>query len=61
MEGLLKEGSGDDYLSVGVKLPSGTVEKPIEKNIYITPPGKYLNYFVLECFFHHGCMGQNIL
>ena len=62
MEGLLKVGSrGDDHFSVGVELPSGTVEKPIENNVYMTPPpGKYLNYFVLKCFFYHGCMGQNI-
>ena len=61
MEGLLKEGSrGDDHFSVGVKLPSGTVEKPIENNVYITPPpGKYLN--ALKCFFHHERMGQNKL
>ena len=63
MEGILKVGSrGDDHFSVGVELPSGTVEKPIENNVYMPPPpGKYLNYFVLECSFHHGCMGQHIL
>ena len=53
MEGLLKESSGGvDHLSVGVQLPSGTVEKPMKNNVYTTlPPGKYLNDFVLECFF----------
>ena len=43
LEGLLKEGRGGDHLSIGVKLPSGTAEKPLTNNIYTRSPiGKWM-------------------
>ena len=46
MQAFLKEGGGGDHLSVGVKLPSGTEEKPMVNNIFIKlPTGKYLELF----------------
>ena len=39
MEALLKEGGGGDHITVGVKLPSGTLQRPIsQEDIYIRPP-----------------------
>ena len=39
MEALMKEGGGGDHISVGVKLPSGTFQRPIsQEDIYIRPP-----------------------
>ena len=40
MEALLKEGGGGDHIAVGVKLPSGALQRPIsQEDIYIRPPG----------------------
>ena len=41
MEALMKEGGGGDHIAVGVKLPSGTLQRPIsQEDIYIRPsPG----------------------
>ncbi len=40
MEALMKEGGGGDHVSVGVKLPSGVLQRPISnKDVYIKPPG----------------------
>ena len=40
MEALLKEGGGADHIAVGVKLPSGALQKPIsQEDLYIRPPG----------------------
>ena len=40
MEALMKEGGGGDHIAVGVKLPSGTLQRPIsQQDIYIRPPG----------------------
>ena len=39
MEALMKEGGGGDHIAVGVKLPSGTLQRPIsQEDIYIRPP-----------------------
>ena len=39
MEALMKEGGGGDHITVGVKFPSGTLQRPIsQEDIYITPP-----------------------
>ena len=39
MEALMKEGGGGDHIAVGVKLPSGTLQRPIsQQDIYIRPP-----------------------
>ncbi|CAB4003297.1 Hypothetical predicted protein [Paramuricea clavata] len=39
MEALLKEGGGGDHIAVGVKLPSGSLQRPISQgDIYIRPP-----------------------
>ena len=39
MEALMKEGGGGDHITVGVKLPSGTLQRPIsQEDIYIRPP-----------------------
>ncbi|CAB4023312.1 Hypothetical predicted protein, partial [Paramuricea clavata] len=40
VEALMKEGPGGDHISVGVKLPSGVLQRPIANNdVYIKPPG----------------------
>ena len=40
LEAMMKEGGGGDHISVGVKLPSGVLQRPISKEVvYITPPG----------------------
>jgi hypothetical protein len=42
MEAFLKEGRGADHLAVSVRLPSGSVEIPLMKNIYTRRPvGKF--------------------
>ena len=42
IEALMKEGGGLDHISVGVKLPSGVLQRPISNNdVYIKPPSKY--------------------
>ena len=44
IEALLKEGGGGDHIAVGVKLPSGTVQRPVSpEDIYIRPPGILYN------------------
>ena len=36
----MKEGGGGDHISVGVKLPSGVLQRPVSnKDVYIKPPG----------------------
>jgi hypothetical protein len=41
IEALMKERRGGDHISVGVKLPSGVLQRPISNNdVYIKPPGK---------------------
>lgn len=41
LEAVMKEGKGDDHLSVGVKLPGKTRIKSISKeDVYLRPPGK---------------------
>lgn len=37
MESFMKEGSGGDDLSIGVKLPNGETELPMWKNLYLVP------------------------
>ena len=51
MEALMKEGGGGDHITIGVKLPSGTLQRPIsQEDIYIRPPqgitGKMLKFFI---------------
>ena len=44
MESLLKQGGGGGHIAVGVKLPSGTLQRPIsQEDIYIRPPGMIKN------------------
>lgn len=44
----MKEGPGGDHISVGVKLPSGVLQRPISNSdVYIKPPGKNLQLLVL--------------
>jgi hypothetical protein len=38
MEAFLKEGGGGDHLTVRVKLPSGSTQTPLMKNLYTRPP-----------------------
>ncbi len=33
----MKEGGGGDHLSVGVRYPGGKFDRPISKNIFLTP------------------------
>ena len=43
LEAMMKEGGGGDHISVGVKLPSGVLQRPISKEVvYIKPPGNTL-------------------
>jgi hypothetical protein len=57
VEALLKEGPGGDHISVGVKLPSGVLQRPIANNdVYIKPPGRafqlvYLYIIILVVVF----------
>ena len=45
-EVLMKEGGGGDHVSVGVKLPSGVLQRPIANNdVYIKPPGRVLGHY----------------
>ena len=37
MKGLIKEGEGGDHLSVGVRYPDGKFDRPISKNIFLSP------------------------
>ena len=48
VEALMKEGGGGDHISVGVKLPSGVLQRPISNNdVYIKPPGTALRLVCL--------------
>ena len=49
MEALMKEGGGGDHITVGVKLPSGTLQRPIsQEDIYITPPPGMMHYSFIQ-------------
>jgi hypothetical protein len=37
MKALIKEGGGGDHLSVGVRYPDGKFDRPISKNIFLSP------------------------
>ena len=37
LESFMKEGSGGDDLSVGVRLPDGKFELPISSNLFLVP------------------------
>ena len=37
MESFMKEGTGGDDLSVGVKLPNGEFDLPISSNLHLIP------------------------
>ena len=48
MEALMKEGGGGDHIAVGVKLPSGTLQRPISQaDIYIRPPSGMMQAHLL--------------
>ena len=43
VEALMKETWGGDHVSVGVKLPSGVLQRPISNSdVYINPPSKFI-------------------
>lgn len=44
MEAYLKEGGGGDHLTVRVKLPSGSAQTPLMKNLYTRSPVRKLPY-----------------
>ena len=56
MEALMKEGGGGDHITVAVKLPSGTLQRPIsQEDIYIRPPQGIIQSkfpFYLQLVFH---------
>ena len=37
MESFMKEGSGGDDLSIGIKLPNNELQMPITQNLYLVP------------------------
>jgi len=43
MESFMKEGSGGDDLSIGVRLPDGKFDLPISSNLFLVPGNVYLN------------------
>ena len=54
----MKEGGGGDHIAVGVKLPSGTFQRPIsQEDIYIRPPpGMMQANLLLKIFIHSAIM-----
>ena len=44
MQAFVKEGGGGDHISVGVKLPNGKMERPIQNtNLFVGPNGAFLH------------------
>jgi hypothetical protein len=52
IDAFLKEGRGGDHLAVAVRLPSGSVEAPLMKDIYTRPPVGKFSYFALVVYLH---------
>ena len=43
IKALMKEGSGGDHLSIGVRYPGGKFDRPVSKNIFLGPGMPALN------------------
>lgn len=57
MQAFVKEGGGGDHISVGVKLPDGKMERPIQNaNLFVGPNGAFLTPQVFFMIYMYHCL-----